>query len=178
MNVTKKCSLKKHENIDAISYCIECKVFMCNKCLNYHNEFLENHHKYNLNEKFEEIFTGLCKEENHKNELEYFCKNHNKLCCLACISKIKEKGKGQHSDCEICSIEKIKDEKKNKLNENIKNLEELSNSIDNSIKELKKIFEKVNNNKEELKMQLLKKFTQIRNNLNIFDNRLKIIHLL
>ena len=46
MNVNKKCSLKKHSEIDAISFCVECNVYMCNKCLNYHNEFLVNHHKY------------------------------------------------------------------------------------------------------------------------------------
>ena len=69
MNIKKKCSLKKHSDIDAIIFCIECNVFMCNKCLNYHNEFLEIHHKYNLDKNFDEIFTGICKEENHKNEL-------------------------------------------------------------------------------------------------------------
>ena len=118
MDNVKKCSLKKHENIDAISYCIECNVFMCNKCLNYHKEFLEIHHNYNLNKNFEEIFTGICKEENHKNELNFFCKNHNKLCCLACICRIKSQGIGQHSDCDVCLIGDIKIEKKIKLSEN------------------------------------------------------------
>ena len=69
MNVNKKCSLKKHSEIDAISFCVECNVYMCNKCLNYHNEFLENHHKHNIDKNIQEIFTGLCKEENHKKEL-------------------------------------------------------------------------------------------------------------
>ena len=49
------------------------------------------HHKYPL--------IGLCKEENHSNILEYFCKSHNVLCCAACINKIKGKGNGQHSYC-------------------------------------------------------------------------------
>ena len=108
----KKCSFKKHENIEAVSYCIECKVFMCNKCLNHHDNFLESHHKFNLNQKIEEIFTGICEEEGHKNELEYFCKTHNKLCCLACICKIKTKENGHHFDCDICSIDEVKNEKK------------------------------------------------------------------
>ena len=112
---------------------------MCNKCLNHHSEFLKNHHKYNIDKNFDEIFIGICKEKNHRKELEYFCKSHNQLCCVACISKIKGYGNGQHSDCNICHINDIKEEKKNKLKENIKKLEELSNIIEGSLKELKKI---------------------------------------
>ena len=78
-----KCSLKEHKEIDAISFCQECRIYMCNKCQNHH-EALFSHHLYNLN-KEEEIFTIFCKEKNHPNRLEYFCKEHNKLCCAACI---------------------------------------------------------------------------------------------
>ena len=99
MENQKKCSSKKHNDINAISYCVECDIYMCNKCMNYHSEILENHHKYNLDKNIEEIFTGICKEKNHRKELDFFCKTHNKLCCAACISKIKEKGNGQHTDC-------------------------------------------------------------------------------
>lgn len=144
MNAKKKCSLKKHSDIDAISFCSECNVFLCNKCLNIHLEYLENHHTHNFDKNFEDIFTGICKEENHKNELNYFCKTHNQLCCSSCISKIKGKGNGQHSDCTICFIEDIKNEKKNILNENIKALEEFSKIIEKSINELKQIIEQTN----------------------------------
>ena len=47
-----------------------------------------------------EIFTGYCKEEKHNNELSFFCRTHNQLCCAACLSKITKKGNGQHADCE------------------------------------------------------------------------------
>ena len=95
------------------------------------------------------------------NLLVYFCKNHNKLCCASCITKIKGEGNGQHKDCEVCFIKEIKDEKKNKLKENIKSLEDLSNSFDNFFKELKEIFEKVGKNKEDLKLKVQKAFTKI-----------------
>ena len=39
----KKCSSKKHTEIDAISYCQNCKKYMCNKCHNYHIELLDDH---------------------------------------------------------------------------------------------------------------------------------------
>ena len=171
MEDIKKCSFENHSEIDAVSYCVECDVFMCNKCLNQH-EFLKKHHKYNINKNFDELFIGICKEKNHKNELEYFCKDHNQLCCVACISKIKGYGNGQHSDCNICHINDIKEEKKNKLNENIKNLEELSNIIEDSIKKLKIIITEINNNKEQLKIEIIKKFTQIRNSINEREDKL------
>ena len=173
MNKIKKCSLKKHSEINATSFCTECNIFLCNKCLNYHTEYLENHHIYNLDKNnFDEIFTGICKEENHKKELNYLCKTHNKLCCVACISKIKGEGNGQHTDCNICLINDIKDEKKNILNENIKNLEQFSKTIVNSINELKNIIEKINKSKEELKMEIIKKFTEMRNVINEREDKL------
>ena len=73
MEVHKKCSLKKHDDINAISYCQECNKYMCNKCENMHNELFEDHHKYNLKDVINEIFTGIFKEKNHKNELEFYC---------------------------------------------------------------------------------------------------------
>ena len=118
---------------------------MCNKCENIHEKlFKKYHHCYKLDKDINEIFTGLCKEENHNEPLEYFCKIHNKLCCVSCICKIKGKGKGFHKDCDVYFIKDIKDEKKNKLQGNIKNLENLSKSFEEYIQELKKIIESVN----------------------------------
>ena len=45
-------------------------------------------------------------------ELEYFCKTHNKLCCAACLSKIKDEKNGQHSDCNVYKIKEIENEKR------------------------------------------------------------------
>ena len=116
-----KCSSKKHVDINAVSYCPECNKYLCNKCLNFHSEMFEGHKTINLNEK-NEIFIDKCKIENHNAKLEFYCKEHNTLCCAMCISKIKEKGYGQHSECDVNPIEKIKNEKRNKLKENINNL--------------------------------------------------------
>ena len=88
-NKSEKCSSKKHEEINAICYCQECKIYMCNKCENFHSELFQNHHQYKLEKDMNVIFTGFCKEKDHFDKLEFFCKNHNILCCAACISKIK-----------------------------------------------------------------------------------------
>ena len=76
-----------------------------------------------INDLNKEDNSSFCKEQNHKNKLEFYCKNHNKLCCAACLSKITGNGYGEHFNCEVCLIKEIKEEKKNKLKENVKYLE-------------------------------------------------------
>ena len=44
---------------------------------------------------------------------------------MACLCKIKEEGYGQHFDCNVTHIKEIENEKRDKLKENINNLEEL-----------------------------------------------------
>ena len=147
----KKCSLEEHKEINAIKYCPECKIYLCNKCDNMHSTLLKNHHPYNINNNLE-IFTNICKEKNHINELKYFCKTHNQLCCAACIAKLNGKGVGQHKDCDVCFIEKIKEEKKNKLKENIKCLEDLQNKFNESMESLKQIIKNIEKDKDDLKL--------------------------
>jgi len=172
-NKIHKCSLKTHKEIDAISFCQECKIYMCNKCEKYHSElFNDSHHQYKLDKDVTDVFTGLCKEKNHLNELTYFCVTHNKLCCAKCITKIKYEEDGQHSDCKICPIKDIENEKRNKLKNIIKDLEKLSINLEQSIIELKKILEENNEKKEALKVNIQKVFTKLRNSLNEREDQL------
>ena len=167
-----KCSSKDDQEIDAISYCGECKINMCNKCEKYHTKLFQNHQIYNLNKNKEDIFTGFCKELNHSVKLDFFCKNHNTLCCVACLCKISKKGFGLHKNCNVCLIDEIKDEKENKIKSNIKYLEEISNSLNDSINNLKIMIEKIIKNKEELKLNIQNTFTKIRNALNNREDEL------
>ena len=170
----KKCSSLKHNENDAISFCQECRICMCNKCENYHSEIFQNHHIFKLdkNKDIEDIFTGFCKEKNHQVELKYFCKSHNMLCCSECIVKVNKNYGGQHTDCDVCIIEDVENDKKNKLKENIKILEDLSINLQNIINDLKVIVEKINKNKEQLKMNIQKIFTKLRNCLNDREDEL------
>ena len=61
----KKCSLPDHEKVEAVSFCQECKIYMCAKCKKNHSGLFINHHEFKLDENIKEIFTGFCKEENH-----------------------------------------------------------------------------------------------------------------
>ena len=167
-----KCSSKDDKDIDAISHCGECKIYMCNKCEKFHSKLFPNHKIYNLDKQLDEIFTGFCKEPNHRDVLEFFCKSHNTLCCTACLCKIAKKGIGLHKDCDVCLIEDIKEEKKSKIKSNIKYLEEISDTIQDSIDNLKETIEKINKNKEELKLEIQKTFTKIRTELNNREDEL------
>ena len=168
-----KCFLTEHSTIEAIIYCQECKIFMCNKCEKNHLELFKNlHHIYKLDKNINEIFTGFCKEEYHIDELLYFCKDHNKLCCAECITKIKDEVNGQHTNCDVCKIKDIEKEKRNKLKDNIKILENISNNLEESINELKKIFEKINGDKENIKVKIQKIFTKLRNTINNREDEL------
>ena len=168
----KKCSSKEHLNNDAKSYCPICKVYMCNKCDIFHSNLCRNHGKYNLDQDIKVIFTGYCKNENHSLKLEYFCKTHNELCCAACLCKLNKKGDGEHKDCDVCTIEEIKDKKKDDLDNNIKKLEEISATFEESIKEIKSLSDKINKKKEELQKNIQSIFTQIRSELNAREDKI------
>ena len=166
-----KCSSNKHTEINAVSYCPECKKYFCNKCLNFHSEIFGDHKAINLNQK-NEFFIDKCKEENHNDKLEFYCKEHNTLCCPLCLCRIKEYGYGQHFDCNVTHIKEIKDEKRNKLKKNINNLEELNKKIDKSINKLKEIFEQKNKKRDDLKIKIQSIFTKLRKALNDKEDKL------
>ena len=170
----KKCSLESHKEDDSISYCIECKIYMCNKCLKLHSELFLNHHvnKFDKEEDFNEIFTGICQEKNHSYESNFFCKTHNKLCCGLCLAKLKGKDFGQHIDCEVCPLEEIEKEKNEKLKENLNILEKLYNDLGELIDELKIIFELITNDREEIKIKIINSFKNIRDALNEREDKL------
>jgi len=167
-----KCSFVEHKEIDAIKYCQECNVYLCNKCDKFHSGLFIEHHPYTLDKDSKDIFTGLCKIKEHNSKFDFFCKTHNELCCSHCITKIKTKGKGQHTDCNVCTIQDIVEEKEKNLDNNIKSLESLSEAFQSSIKELNEIFDKINENKENIKLNIQKTFTKIRNELNKREEQL------
>jgi len=80
---TKKCSSKNHGEINAISFCPKCFIYLCNKCENIHTDLLQNHISYHLNIKENELFTDICKEKNHNSFLQFFLQNSQSI--MLCI---------------------------------------------------------------------------------------------
>ena len=161
----KYCAYKDHEKCEGKIFCQECNIYMCNKCENFHSKLCKNHHIFNLKEN-NDRFTGLCNIENHLNKLSFYCKTHNQLCCSSCLCVIKNNIYGQHKDCEVYDIENIKNDKFEKLKENMKLLKEISNDLKEKINKLNILYEKINSEKELLKNNIMKIFTEIRNEIN------------
>ena len=69
MEAQKKCSSEEHKEINAISFCPECRIYMCNKCEKSHSDLFENMHENNIIKDINtgEIFTGICGQKNHIN---------------------------------------------------------------------------------------------------------------
>ena len=65
-NKKQKCSLKEHNEFDAIIYCQKCEIYMCNKCEKHHSELFPNHKSFSLYKDISKIFTGFCKIKNHQ----------------------------------------------------------------------------------------------------------------
>ena len=171
MNEAKiKCFKKEHKDINAISYCEDCKINICNNCLFHHHELFCDHKIKNLNND-KDISFDICKEKNHT-KLDFYCKNHNKLCCAACITNIEANGYRQHKDCDVISIQDIKEEKRNQLKENMKYLEDLSNNLNTSIDELKSLLDNSEEKKEELKLSIQNIFNQLKIALNEREEKL------
>ena len=171
---TPKCSSSEHSKLDASIFFQTCKIFLCNKCQNnFHSKIFSNHQINNLShEKKDDIFTNICYEKNHLNQLEYFCRNHNKLYCAKCITKIKDKNNGQPKDCNIISLNEIKIEKEKIFKENCNKLQKISNNLESNINKFKALKEQINKNKEELIINIQKAFTKIRTDLNEREDKL------
>ena len=45
---TNKCFFEEHSKFEAVIYCQECRIFMCNKCEKTHSDFFKKHHQYKL----------------------------------------------------------------------------------------------------------------------------------
>ena len=169
----KKCSSKEHLDIDAVKYCDQCEIFMCNTCNKIHSNLCSHHFQYNVNKDNNEEFTGLCKKNKHyQNKLEYFDKSHNILCCVACIANYLGEEKGKHRKCSICFNKEIKDEKREIYEKSFKYLEEISFNLEKSIGEIKSIFNKLNKSKTVIKKNIQEIFTKIREKLNEREDQL------
>ena len=164
---------KNHENLIAFKYCHECNIYICHKCFNHHSKQFQNlHHLSELSGDISQFFTGLCKEDNHSNKLEYYCETHNKLVCKLCIGKEQNISNCKHKECKISQLNDIKENKKNNFEKNMKMLEDLSNIIKDKIKKLSDVYKKLNDNKEDLKSKIQKTITNIRNKINEREDEL------
>ena len=56
-----KCSSANYKEIDALSFCGKCKIYMCNKCDKFHSEMFQNQNSIKLEKGKDtsELFNGF-----------------------------------------------------------------------------------------------------------------------
>jgi hypothetical protein len=77
----------------SVSWCMECEEELCSECTEYHTnlKMARNHHVVDL--KLKTSYSALLKNpslvcEQHKYcQIEYFCVDHDELCCRDCLAK-------------------------------------------------------------------------------------------
>ena len=77
----------------SVSWCMECEEELCFECAEYHTKLkiARNHHVVDL--KLKTSYSALLKKsslvcEKHKDcDVEYFCVDHDELCCRECLAK-------------------------------------------------------------------------------------------
>ena len=164
-----KCYYNEHSEQTATNYCFKCNKFLCETCSTSHFDANPKHNLFSVEKDLNLNFTGFCKE-GHPNKLDYYCSTHNNLCCAACLCKINDKGDGQHTECNVCYIGDIKEEKKSKLIDNLKLLKKFSLNIKKMLKDIGNIFERTNPIKEDIIKTIQNIFDNLR---NLLDQREK-----
>ena len=85
-----KCNYSKNHSAQAILYCFKCSKYLCNDCLNIHNEIFEERGHITIKQKMNHQYH--CRKKGHEeNVLNYFCtKCNNYLCCFCKCEHPKE----------------------------------------------------------------------------------------
>ena len=168
-----KCSTQNNDNNIAYNYCSECDIYMCNNCLKSHlNLFKNHHHLLDLIEDKSQLFNDFCKEDKHLNKIEYYCETHKQLCCLSCIGKDKKIENSKHKNCKVYDLSEIINDKKRKLDQNLKILRELSSNIKEKIDNSNNIYMKLKDIKEDLKTKIRQTMENIRAKINQREDEL------
>ena len=171
-NSINKCYYNEHSEQTATNFCFKCKKFLCETCSTSHYDTNPKHNLFSVDKDLHLNFTGFCNEGNHPNKLDYYCSTHNNLCCAACLCKLKENGDGQHTECKVCYIGDIKEEKKKLLNANLKLLKKFSINIKKMLMDINNIYDRVNPIKESIIIHIKKIFNNLRKLLDKRENEL------
>lgn len=170
------CSLDDHKDKEAIIECENCDIKLCNECSKIHKKYLPKHNLILMNSLESFYLKYNCSYENHNKILNYYCENHNELCCALCLCIKEDSNFGIHNKCKILSINEIENIKKQNLTQNIKKLDDLTKKLEEKKEKISNILIQQEKNKEEIKKRVAIFFTEIRNTINEREDELiKII---
>ena len=124
------CNYRNHE-AQSILYCFKCNKYLCNDCLNRHNEMPQGREHTTIKQKISHQY--FCSKRGHEeNILNRFCLKCNNYLCCDCKCEHKENDKYLFDD-----TNKINEIKNNvlKCDEIIKNEERYFNNMINKLKD-------------------------------------------
>ena len=150
----KECSKFNFDNIECLKcknkrasgnlnlnyfYCFQCKNYLCSKCVNIHDEKLnEKHIQFISIEKFD----GYC--INHYNSFSRYCTNHKRNICQFCENE------QQHKDCKLLKIELFSEKETNELKNNIDKAIKIKNEVEDFQKTINESFDKIKRKMDEI----------------------------
>ena len=98
---SKNCYHHAHSNIKAIFYCIECKIYLCNKCGNFHSKLYNSYHKYKIKMSSEKDVQSVKEELNQlefEDKFDLELKNSEKIIKVDDLRLEEDKNKNGFSE--------------------------------------------------------------------------------
>ncbi|XP_060570957.1 uncharacterized protein LOC132729253 [Ruditapes philippinarum] len=153
----------------ATIFCSTCEEFQCEDCANGHTiyKFLKNHNLQNATEAKPSL-TRISICEKHNESIDFYCKEHNELCCGTCaflghkqclyIDEISRTSEQTDNDCtflkdKFCELQNVADRIGNHL---VKSETHLKKQAQNVLKEINGVQEKMNKSFQDLSCELQK----------------------
>ena len=165
----------------SVNWCMECEEELCFECAEYHTKqkMARNHHVVDL--KLKTSYSSLLKksslvcEQHTVCEVEYFCVDHDELCCRDCLAKT-HKSCGNTMSLDSASKGAKQSQLFSDCQEHLTSISKTYKSIlkyrEENVNDIKDDKEKIKENMKKLKEKLIQRINQVEKELT---NKLDIL---
>ena len=167
-----KCDECGDDNDPVVALCVECELYLCKVCHDYHIKKHRTHDVLSLDSIRKEGTTVhptgkvLYCPEHQKNELDYYCKTCDKIVCLYCTVK-------DHVGHTHDIVEKTASEHRNMLMKIIAPVEEMSENLSKAEANIVSTQEKIKEQASEIDKEIDKCYVEQLKELNEHHKQLK-----
>ena len=167
-----KCDKCGDDNDPVVALCVECELYLCKVCHDYHIKKHRTHDVLSLDSIRKEGTTVhptgkvLYCPEHQKNELDYYCKTCDKIVCLYCTVK-------DHVGHTHDIVEKTASEHRNMLMKIIAPVEEMSENLSKAEANIVSTQEKIKEQASEIDQEIDKCYVEQLKELNEHHKQLK-----
>ena len=163
-----KCDECGDDNDPVVALCVDCELYLCKVCHEYHKKKNRDHNILSLDDA-----TGQPKEkvlycpEHKKNELDYYCETCDKLLCIYCATK-KEHAEHTHE-----LLNKMAAKHRGVLADVIAPVEEMSKNLSKAEANIVSTQEKIKEQANEIDQEIDKCYYEQLQELNKHHKQLK-----